>query len=108
MAKKNPSVANPVTFELPLTLIEKIENCRAKRGLGSVSEVIRVALEQFDYNSFELDRPEHRQISVRLPETIKKTLQRQARLKKTSAGELLRAAVEQMPLGAAKAAAKKK
>ena len=46
MASKKTAVANPVTFELPLTLIDKIEQARAKRGLKSVSEVIRVALDR--------------------------------------------------------------
>jgi len=108
MAKKKNPVANPVTFELPLTLIDKIETSRAKRGLKSVSEVIRVALEQFDYGAFQVDRPEHRQISVRLPDALKKNLQRQARIKRTSAGELLRAAIDSLPGSAAKVAAKKK
>lgn len=97
MAKKKSPVANPVTFELPLSLINKIEAARAKRGLGSVSEVIRIALENFNYSQFEVDRPEHRQISVRLPDALKKNLQRQARLKRTSAGEILRAAVDSLP-----------
>jgi Arc/MetJ-type ribon-helix-helix transcriptional regulator len=107
MAKKKSPVANPVTFELPLTLIEKIESVRAKRGLKSVSEVIRVALEEFNYSAFQVDRPEHRQISVRLPDTLKKALQKQAKAKKTSAGELLRAAIDQLP-AAVKAAAKRR
>lgn len=97
MAKKKSPVANPVTFELPLSLIEKIEATRAERGLNSVSEVIRIALEQFDYGQFRVERPEHRQISVRLPDAIKKTLQRQAKIKRTSAGDLLRAAIETLP-----------
>jgi Arc/MetJ-type ribon-helix-helix transcriptional regulator len=101
MASKKSTVANPVTFELPLTLIDKIEQARAKRGLKSVSEVIRVALEAFNYGAYQVDRPEQRQISVRLPDALKKNLQRQARLKRTSAGELLRAAIDQLPAGGA-------
>ena len=97
MAKKKKPAANPVTFELPLSLINKIEAIKVKRALKSVSEVIRISLESFDYGRFEVDRPEHRQISVRLPGDLKKTLQRQARLKRTSAGEILRAAVESLP-----------
>ncbi len=97
MAKKKSPITNPVTFELPLSLIEKIETVRAKWGAGSVSEVIRIALEQFDYGEFHVERPEHRQISVRLPDDVKKTLQRQAKIKRTSAGDLLRAAIETLP-----------
>ncbi len=99
MANKNSPVANPVTFELPLTLIEKIEATLSSNGARSVSEVIRSALETFDYSQFQADRPEHRQISVRLPQEIKKTLLRQARIKRVSAGEILRAAIEAMPAG---------
>ena len=102
MASKKTAVANPVTFELPLTLIDKIEQARAKRGLKSVSEVIRVALEQFNYAAYQVARVEQRQISVRLPDVLKKSLQRQARLKRTSAGELLRAAIDHLPAAGAK------
>lgn len=97
MAKKNPPVANPVTFELPLSLVEKIEATLSSNGARSVSEVIRVALEEFDYSQFQADRAEYRQISVRLPQGIKKTLQRQAKLRRVSAGEILRAAVDALP-----------
>ncbi len=103
MAKKNSPAANPVTFELPLSLIEKIEGIRSARDLRSASEVIRIALEHFDYGEFRVDRPEHRQISVRLPDPIKKNLQRQAKIKQTSAGELLRAAIDALPESKARA-----
>ncbi|MBP7142212.1 MAG: ribbon-helix-helix protein, CopG family [Opitutaceae bacterium] len=99
MANKNSPAANPVTFELPLPLVEKIEATLTSNGARSVSEVIRCALEEFDYSQFQADRAEHRQISVRLPQGIKKTLLRQARLKRVSAGEILRAAIEALPAG---------
>jgi predicted transcriptional regulator len=64
--------------------------------------VIRVALEQFNYAAYQVARVEQRQISVRLPDVLKKNLQRQARLKRTSAGELLRAAIDHLPAAGAK------
>ncbi len=102
MSSQKTAASNPVTFELPLALIEKIESARARRGLGSSSEVIRIALEHFNYGSFQVKREDRRQISVRLPDALKKNLQRQARLKRTSAGELLRAAIDHLPAGGAK------
>ena len=63
-SKSKPSA--PLTFDLPVSLIAKI--ARAKRGhaLGSASEVVRLALEEFDLGSFQPVRDPHRQISVRI------------------------------------------
>lgn len=102
MSSQKTAASNPVTFELPVALIDKLESARARRGLGSSSEVIRIALEHFNYGSYEVKREDRRQISVRLPDALKKNLQRQARIKRTSAGELLRAAIDHLPATGAK------
>jgi len=96
MAKKAPAPASPLTFDLPVSLIDKIASAQSKLGLASTSEVVRLALAQFDFDSFESNKEEHRQISVRLPAAMKTTLSRQSRKKKVSVGELLRASLDSL------------
>ncbi len=107
----SPSSASPLTFELPLELIARIEKCREFLGLGSASEVVRAAVERFDFVRCQPVRVPQKQISVRLSATQRTTLKKQARLKKVSVGELLRLAIEDLPLkkaGAKKTAPKAK
>ena len=87
----------PLTFDLPVSLIAKIS--RAKRGyaLGSASEVVRLALEQFDLGAFQPDREPHRQISVRIAGKQRAALRQAAKRKDASVGELIRAALERFP-----------
>jgi Arc/MetJ-type ribon-helix-helix transcriptional regulator len=87
----------PLTFDLPASLIAKI--ARTKRGhtLRSTSEVVRLALEEFDVGSFQPAREPHQQISVRIPEKQRAELTRAAKRKDASIGELIRAALEQFP-----------
>jgi Arc/MetJ-type ribon-helix-helix transcriptional regulator len=92
MAKKK-SNSLPLTFDLPLDLIAKIEACRRALALRSTSEVVREALAAFKFNQFNAAAADHRQISVRLPEEQKTQLARQARKKDVSTGELVRSAL---------------
>ena len=97
MAKKNTPPPSPLTFDLPLSLIDKIETHRKKLGLKSTSEVVRHAISQFDISLYESDVPEHRQISVRLPAQTKAILVKAAKKKQVSVGELLRVAIDTLP-----------
>lgn len=106
MAKKVSRPASPLTFDLPVSLIEKITTAQTKLGLASTSEVVRLALAKFNFDRFESSREEHRQISVRLPADMKTLLSRQSRKKKVSVGELLRASLDE--LSTAKPVAKPK
>ena len=110
MAKKTTPPPSPLTFDLPLSLIDKIEIHRKKLGLKTTSEVVRHAIGQFDINLYEADATEHRQISVRLPAQTKALLVKAAKKKHVSVGELLRVAIDTLPAKAASApvAAKKK
>ena len=54
MASRSPKKSAPLTFDLPLGLITKIKAARKSRGLKSASEVVRLAIEGFD---FEACRP---------------------------------------------------
>lgn len=96
MAKKAPRPASPLTFDLPVSLIDKIASAQSKLGLASTSEVVRLALAKFNFDRYESTREEHRQISVRLPADMKTLLTRQSRKKKVSVGELLRASLDDL------------
>jgi len=96
MAKKASRPASPLTFDLPVSLIDKIAVTQSKLGLDSTSEVVRLALAKFNFDRFESSREEHRQISVRLPADMKTVLSRQSRKKKVSVGELLRASLDEL------------
>ena len=102
MAKKSPTPA-PLTFDLPVPLIDKIEIHRKKLGLKTTSEVVRLAIGEFNLDRYESAASEHRQISVRLPAPTKTALVKAAKKKRVSVGELLRVAIEALPVkGAAK------
>ncbi len=96
MASKVTRPASPLTFDLPVSLIEKITSTQSKLGLSSTSEVVRLALAKFNFDRYESSREEHRQISVRLPADMKTLLSRQSRKKKVSVGELLRASLDEL------------
>ena len=103
MAPSTKKPAAPVTFDLPLDLLAKIENCRRDLGLDTASAVIRAALERFDFAACQPPVTPHRQISVRLTADQRSTLKRFAKIKEVSVGELLRLAIEDLPAAKAKA-----
>jgi hypothetical protein len=96
MAAKRPSA--PLTFDLPETLIGRIEACRKGHGFSTASEVVRTAIAQFDFDACQPVRDPHRQISVRITSDQRAMLKRQARLKEVSVGELLRLGLEALPV----------
>lgn len=110
MAKKSRKASAPLTFDLPVSLIAKIEGCRRGHAFKTASEVVRLAIGTFDFETCEPVRDPHKQISVRVTSEQRATLKRYARQKDASVGELLRLALESLPLKPAKAAksAKKK
>jgi Arc/MetJ-type ribon-helix-helix transcriptional regulator len=87
----------PLTFDLPLSLISKIEGHRRRYGLKTASEVVRMAIEKFDFEGCEPERDPHRQVSVRLGTNQRAMLKRYAKKKGASVGELLRFALEGLP-----------
>ena len=107
MAKNNTNAPSPLTFDLPLSLIGKLTAQQKKLGLKSTSEVVRSAIEEFDFEAYEASAEEHRQISVRLPGDMKAKLGKHAKRKKVSVGELLRVAIESLEAKGAKKAAKR-
>ncbi len=97
MAKKPVAAPAPLTFDLPVSLLAKIETQRKKLGLSSTSEVVRHALAQFDLSEFEGSAEERRQISVRIAASDRTALVKASRKAGVSLGELLRSAIEALP-----------
>ena len=87
----------PLTFDLPISLIAKIEASRRKYGLKTASEVVRLAIDEFNFEDCRPARDPHRQVSVRLGASQRAMLKRFAKKKNASVGELLRFALEGLP-----------
>ncbi len=94
MATRSRSGSAPLTFDLSISLIEKIESHRCKLGLKTASEVVRQAIDAFDFEACTPVRDPHKQVSVRLSGPQRAMLKRYARKKDVSVGELLRFAIE--------------
>lgn len=82
----------PIQLEVEFLdrLSEPVRHGRAK----SVSEIIRTALERFDFSNIVVMHTAHVAISVRLAPEIRRNLKQISRAKHTSVGQLVRAAVE--------------
>ena len=105
MAAHKNKISAPLTFDLPLALIGKVQSIRKGHGLKTSSEVVRLAMDNFDFERCQPSHEPHRQISVRVSAEQRATLKRYAKKKDVSVGELLRLALEALP---AKTANKKK
>ncbi len=73
------SASAPLTFDLPISLIAKIESHRRKYGLKTASEVVRLAIDNFDFEDCKPARDPHRQVSVRLGPSQRAMMKRFAR-----------------------------
>lgn len=102
MAKSSRKPSAPLTFDLPESLIGRIETCRRGHGFVTASEVVRTAISNYDFEDCEPARDPHRQISVRITSDQRAMLKRYARQKDASVGELLRLALEALPTKGAK------
>lgn len=82
----------PIQLEVEFLdrLSEPVRHGRAK----SVSDIIRTALERFDFSNIVVMHTAHVAISVRLAPEIRRNLKQISRAKHTSVGQLVRAAVE--------------
>jgi len=82
----------PVQLEVEFLdrLSEPVRDGRAK----SVSDIIRTALERFDFSNVVVLRTAHVAVSVRLAPEIRRNLKQLSRAKHTSIGQLVRTAVE--------------
>jgi hypothetical protein len=97
MATRTAPASAPLTFDLPVSLIAKIDACRKGYALKTASEIIRLAIDEYNFEEYKPVEDPHRQISVRISGRQRATLKRFARAKRTSVGELLRLALEDLP-----------
>ncbi len=86
--------ARPFPVQLEVEFLDRLSEPVREGRAKSVSEIIRTALERYDFANIIVMRPSTLQISVRLPAAIRQNLKRISRSKHTSVGQLVRAAVE--------------
>lgn len=90
-----PKDANrPFPIQLEVEFLDRLSEPVREKRAKSVSEIIRAALERYDFSNLVVVRPSQLMISVRLPAEIRKALRKVAREKHTSIGTLVRTAVE--------------
>lgn len=94
MAADKSSGNAPLTFDLKQDLFNQLKQFQAESGAPSLSEVIRFAINSFDFENFKSTSEPHKQLSVRLPEDLKQLLLKISRQKQVSIGELLRVALD--------------
>lgn len=90
MRAKNRPFPIQLEVEFLDRLSEPVRDGRAK----SVSDLIRTALERYDFANVVVMHPATVAISVRLPPEVRRNLKQISRAKHTSIGQLVRAAVE--------------
>ncbi|MBI3886267.1 MAG: ribbon-helix-helix protein, CopG family [Opitutae bacterium] len=94
MPSATPTSVGPFAVTMDVEFIDRLgDPVRAGRA-KSVSEIIRTALERYDFTDVMFLKPAQVMISVRLPAAVRQNLKKLARAKRTSVGQLVRAAVE--------------
>lgn len=85
---------HPFAIQLEVEFLDRLSEPVREGKASSVSEIIRTALERYNLENVVVMRPPQVMISVRLPGEIRSDLQRVAREKHISVGQLVRSAVE--------------
>jgi len=86
--------ARPFPLQLEVELLDRLSEPVREGRAKSVSEIIRTALERYDFANIVVMRPAQLLVSVRLSAEIRRNLKQISRAKHTSVGQLVRAAVE--------------
>lgn len=84
----------PLTIQLEVEFLDRLSEPVREGKARSVSDLIRTAIERFNFENVLVAHISHLMISVRLQDEVRRTLKRVARQKHTSIGHLVRAAVE--------------
>ena len=93
MSQKPSARSVPLTVDVAESLLGKMEARR--KAAGSISEVVRTAIEGFDFAALpDQAAQKQQQISVRLPAATKAMLVKMARKKGMGVGNLVRLALE--------------
>ncbi len=91
MSNKAP---RPFPIQMEVEFLDRLSEPVRDGKAKSVSEIIRTALERYDFSDVLVMHPAQLLVSVRLSAEIRKQLKKTARSKHTSVGHLVRAAVE--------------
>ena len=91
MSDKTP---RPFPLQLEVELLDRLSEPVREGRAKSVSEIIRTALERYDFANVVVVHPAQLLISVRLSAELRRNLKQISRAKHTSVGQLVRAAVE--------------
>ena len=86
--------SRPFPIQMEVEFLDRLSEPVRDGKAKSVSDIIRRALEQYDFSDVLVMHPSQLQISVRLPLELRRQLKKTARTKHTSIGHLVRAAVE--------------
>ncbi len=92
--KMSAKATRPFPIQMEVEFIDRLSEPVRDGKAKSVSDIIRAALERYDFTDVLVLHPAQVQISVRLPVEIRRQLKKTARAKHTSVGHLVRAAVE--------------
>jgi hypothetical protein len=94
MARALRDDTTPFPLQLEVEFLDRLSEPVRDGKVKSVSSLIRTALENYNLANLVVVRPAQLTISVRLPPTLRRELRHVARVKHTSVGQLVRAAVE--------------
>lgn len=84
----------PFPILLEVEFLDRLSEPVRDGKVKSVSEIIRTALERYNFDDAVVLHPAQVQVSVRLTGDIRRSLRKVSRAKHTSVGHLVRAAVE--------------
>jgi hypothetical protein len=89
-----PHKARPFPIQLEVEFLDRLSEPVRDGRAKSVSDIIRTALERFDFSNIVVLRTAQVTVSVRLQPEIRRNLKQLSRAKHTSVGQLVRTAVE--------------
>jgi predicted DNA-binding protein len=89
-----PHQPRPFPIQVEVEFLDRLSEPVREGRAKSVSEIIRTALERYDFSNIVVMHPAQVAISVRLAPEIRRSLKQISRAKHTSIGQLVRAAVE--------------
>lgn len=84
----------PFPIQLEVEFLDRLSEPVREGRAKSVSDIIRTALEKFDFSNVVVLRTAQVAVSVRLAPEIRRNLKQLSRAKHTSIGQLVRTAVE--------------
>lgn len=92
--KKASSSGSPLAFEVDDVTYATLENLESRLGLKSLSAVVAHALSEYDFSKTSASSSNRRQLSVRVPNDLRKELLKHSRANKVSMAHLIRAALD--------------